>query len=195
MDNIYKNICVFCASSQNIPQSYIDAAYELGERIAGMGSSCICGAGRTGLMLAVTDGVLSKGGNVIGVIPQFMVDRKWNHSNLTEMIITDDMHSRKQIMSERADAVIALPGGCGTFEELMEAITWKQLGIYHNPIVILNINGFYDPLLKMFDRAVCEGFMSHSNLDLWMVAASPEEAIEMLSRYDRSNVKPVEPKY
>ncbi len=195
MNNIYKNICVFCASSPSLPQVYIDAAYELGKLIAGMGSSCICGAGRTGLMLAVTEGVFSGGGSVIGVIPQFMVDRKWHHKDLSEIIITEDMHERKQIMSERADAVIALPGGCGTFEELMEVITWRQLDIYNNPVVILNINGFYNPLLEMFDKAVHEGFMRPSNRDLWMVASSPEEAIDLLLNYDRENIKPMEPKY
>lgn len=195
MNNIFKNICVFCASSQEVPQIYIDAARELGELIADIGSSCICGAGRTGLMLAVTEGVFSRGGSVIGVIPQFMVDRKWHHKNLSEIIITDDMHSRKQIMSERADAVIALPGGCGTFEELLEAITWRQLGIYHNPIVILNINGFYNPLLEMFDKAINENFMKPSNRDLWMVASTPKEAVDMLLNYDKENVKPAEPKY
>ena len=195
MSNIYKNICVFCASSPSISKVYIDAAYELGKLIAGIGCSCICGAGRTGLMLAVTEGVFSRGGSVVGVIPQFMVDRKWHHSDLSEIIITDDMHERKQIMSERADAVIALPGGCGTFEELMEAITWKQLDIYHNPIVILNINGFYNPLFEMFDKAVNEGFMKPSNKDLWMVASSPEEAISLLLNYRKKNVKPTEPKY
>lgn len=195
MNVMYKNICVFCASSPEIPQVYVDSAYELGELIAAIGCSCICGAGRTGLMQAVIEGVLSKGGSVTGVIPQFMVDRKWHHKNLSEIIVTDDMHTRKQIMSERADAVIALPGGCGTFEELIETITWKQLGIYHNPIVILNINGFYNLLLQMFDRAIEESFMKSSNRNLWMVAGSPKDAVRMLLNYDKASVKPIEPKY
>lgn len=195
MNNIYKNICVFCASSPSVSRIYIDAAYELGLLVAGIGSSCICGAGKTGLMLAVTEGVFSGGGSVIGVIPRFMVDREWHYKGLSELIVTEDMHGRKKIMSERADAVIALPGGCGTFEELMEVITWRQLDIYSNPVIILNINGFYNPLLEMFDKAVNEGFMRPSNRGLWMVATSPKEAIDLLLSWDKEKVKPAEPKY
>ena len=117
---------------------------------------------------------------VTGVIPRFMVEQGWQHPGLTELIETEDMHTRKQTMARLSDGVIALPGGCGTLEELLEIITWKQLGLYLNPIVVLNTNGFYDPLLKMLDRAAEEHFMRPAHLDIWKVASTPTEAIDLL---------------
>ena len=138
------------------------------------------GAGNTGLMCAVSDGTLSAGGTVTGVIPHFMVEQNWYHKGLTELVEVDNMHERKQRMADLSDAVIALPGGCGTLEELLEVITWKQLGLYLNPIVILNINGYFDPLLEMFRKAVDEHFMRPQHAGLWAVASTPAEAVELI---------------
>jgi uncharacterized protein (TIGR00730 family) len=152
----------------------------------------INGAGGIGLMRAVTDGALSVGGEATGVIPRFMVEQQWHHMELTEMIIVESMHERKQKMAELSDAVIALPGGCGTMEELLEVITWKQLGLYANPIVILNTNHFYDPLLELFQSAMDQQFMRELHKSLWAVANTPEQAIELiytLPLWDKSKGK------
>ena len=142
-------ICVYCASSGRIDQAYVDDAYQLGKLLAQNDMDCVNGAGAVGLMRAVSDGVLDAGGHVTGVIPKFMVDNGWCYDRLLEVIITPDMHERKQQMAEMTDAVIALPGGCGTLEELLEAITWRQLGISQRPIVLLNTRGYYDSLIAM----------------------------------------------
>ena len=115
-----------------------------------------------------------------GVIPHFMVQQGWHHKGLTELIEVEDMHRRKETMARLSDAVIALPGGCGTLEELMEIITWKQLGLYLNPIVILNTNGYYDSLFTFFRQAVEEHFMGHRHLELWRTARTPAEAIKLV---------------
>lgn len=195
MENSYKNICVFCASSANIDLKYILAAYNLGGLLAANGITCICGAGRTGLMRALTDGALDKGGAVTGIIPQFMVDNGWAYHRLTSTIVTEDMHHRKQKMATLADAVIALPGGCGTLEELLEIITWKQLGLYKSPIIILNVDGFFNPLLEMFRKCIDQHFMKQSHSALWHVASSPQEALGLLSTIDREKEESVESKY
>ena len=175
-----KTICVYCASSTKVNQRYYDAAVELGELIAQKGMRLINGAGTMGLMRACADAVLNSGGEAVGVIPQFMVDRNWHYEDMTELIITKDIHERKRKLAKRADALIALPGGCGTFEELLEAITWKQLGIINKPIVILNTDGYYTPLIEMLEKAVREHFMREEHLRLWTVASTPEEALEQV---------------
>ena len=174
------NVCVFCASSANIDERYIDAARELGGMLAQNGWRCVNGGGAVGLMGAVTDGTLDTGGEVTGVIPKFMVDNGWCYDRLEDVIITADMHQRKQMMSEMADAVIALPGGVGTFEELLETLTWRQLGLVKVPVIILNTLGYYDNLLAMLNHAIAEGFMKASHASLWQVATTPEEAIALL---------------
>ena len=140
----------------------------------------INGAGSIGLMRSIADAVLKNGGEVTGVIPHFMVEQNWHHTGLTELIEVTSMHERKQKMANLSDGIIALPGGCGTLEELLEIITWKQLGLYLNPIIILNINGFFDPLLQMLERAIEENFMRQQHGDIWKVAQTPEEAVELL---------------
>lgn len=175
-----KTICIFCASSSRIDESYKEAARKLGALIASKGHSLVCGAGRAGLMGQLIDGAKTQGGETIGIIPQFMVEKGWHHRGLSQMIITPDMHERKKLMAQSADAIITLPGGCGTFEELTEIITSRQLGLYNGNIVILNLNGYYTPLLDMFTRAVKEGFMKPGHITtLWKVATTVEEALEM----------------
>lgn len=178
--NQIKNVCVYSASSTKIAPVYFAAAEELGRLLALRGINLINGAGSIGLMAATSNACLAAGGTVTGVIPRFMIEQNWHHKGLTQLIETETMHERKQTMAEMSDGVIALPGGCGTMEELLEIITWKQLGIYLNPIVILNIDGFYDPLLEMLQRAIDGNFMRPEHQNIWQVATSAQEAIELL---------------
>ena len=179
------NICIYCASSNKAAEVYGDTAYELGALLAKEGITVITGAGSIGLMRKVEDGALDNGGKAIGVIPQFMVEQNWHHTGLTELHITDSMHERKQKMADLSDAVIALPGGCGTIEELSEIITWKQLGLYLNPIVILNIHGYYDHFIAQLEKAVEERFMGEIHSKIWSVATTPYEALEAIRNTPR----------
>ncbi len=171
---------MFSASSTKIDEAYFEAARRLGTLLAERQLRLVNGAGNMGLMAAVTDAVLQGGGEAIGVIPRFMVEQGWHHQGMTELRIVSDMHERKQTMARLSDAVIALPGGCGTLEELLEVITWKQLGLYLNPIILLNTNGYFQPLLEMLHRAVDEHFMRLQHADIWRVASTADEAVEML---------------
>ena len=172
--------CVYSASSTKIAPVYFEAAEKLGSLLAKQHIRLINGAGSIGLMRSVADAVLKNGGEVTGVIPHFMVEQNWHHTGLTELIEVTSMHERKQKMANLSDGIIALPGGCGTLEELLEIITWKHLGLYLNPIIILNINGFFDPLFQMLERAIEENFMRQQHGDIWKVAQTPEEAVELL---------------
>lgn len=178
--NDLKNVCVYSASSTKIDQAYFDAAAELGRLLAEKHINLVNGAGGIGLMAATSDATLAAGGTVTGVIPHFMVEEGWHYKGLTKLIETETMHERKRLMADMSDGVIALPGGCGTMEELLEVITWKQLGLYLNPIIILNVNGFYDPLLEMLERAIEGNFMRREHGKIWEVARTPEEAIDFL---------------
>ncbi len=182
-------ITTFSASSGQVPKAYFDAAVQLGRLIAEEGHTLINGAGRIGLMGALIDAVNAVGGRTIGVIPKFMIAHGWQHEQMTELIVTKDMHERKERMAEMGDACITLPGGIGTLEELLEVITWKQLGLYDKPIVILNIDGFFDPLLSQLDKAIAQNFMRPMHSALWTVATTPEEALEQAKstpRWDTS---------
>lgn len=180
MNNVIKDVCVYCASSTKIPSVYFDAAERLGQLLAEQGINLINGAGRQGLMGRMSDATLACGGTVTGVIPHFMMEQGWHHHGLTRLIETETMHERKQLMAELSDGVIALPGGCGTMEELLEIITWKQLGLYLNPIIILNTDGFYDPLLTLLKQAIGQNFMRREHENIWQVASTPEEAVDLL---------------
>lgn len=175
-------VVIYCASSPDIAQAYFEAAKELGALLAENKITSITGAGRQGLMGAVNESVLKNGGRVTGIIPQFMVDNGWYHPELTELIVTDNMHERKQAMVQRSDAAIALPGGLGTLEELAEILTWKQLDLYRKPIVILNVNGFYDPLIEMLEKMIRLNFMNAQYRDMWHVVQTPAEVIEVLNQ-------------
>ena len=178
--NQIHSVCVYSASSTKIASVYFEAAEKLGSLLAKQHIRRINGAGSIGLMRSGADAVLENGGEVTGVIPHFMVEQNWHHTGLTELIEVTSMHERKQKMANLSDGIIALPGGCGTLEELLEIITWKQLGLYLNPIIILNVNGFFDPLLEMLERAIEENFMRRQHGDIWKVARTPEEAVELL---------------
>lgn len=178
--NKITSVCVYSASSTKIDPAYFDAARELGHLLGQKHIRLVNGAGNMGLMSAVADAALAAGGEVTGVIPRFMIEQGWHHTGLTELIEVESMHERKKKMADLSDAVIALPGGCGTLEELLEVITWKQLGIYLNPVVILNVKGYFDPLLDMMRRAVEENFMRVQHGDIWQVARTPLEALELI---------------
>ena len=178
--NQIHSVCVYSASSTKIAPVYFEAAEKLGRLLAKQHIRLINGAGSIGLMRSVADAVLKNGGEVTGVIPHFMVEQNWHHTGLTELIEVTSMHERKQKMANLSDGIIALPGGCGTLEELLEIITWKQLGLYLNPIVVLNTEGFYNPLLKMLEHAAEEHFMRPAHLGIWKVASSPAEALGLL---------------
>ena len=174
-----KTITIYASASSQISPVYFEAAGKLGQLLAKCSITCINGGGIRGLMAAVTNAVLENGGNVCGVIPRFMYDNGWLHPEIKDIIITQDMHSRKKTMADRSDACIALPGGLGTLEELLEIITWKQLGLYNKPVIILNTAGYYDELLAMLDKADRENFI-HSSSVVWQVANTPEEAINLI---------------
>lgn len=178
--NKINSVCVYSASSTKIDSIYFETAHQLGTLLGTQGIRLVNGAGNMGLMAAVADAVLAGGGVVTGVIPRFMVEQGWHHTGLTELVEVDTMHERKRRMADLSDAVIALPGGCGTLEELLEVITWKQLGLYLKPIVILNVKGYYAPLLEMFGRAAEEHFMGARHMDIWRVARTPAEALELV---------------
>lgn len=173
-----KGITVYCASSDDIADVYFEAATTLGEEIARRGLTLINGGGRMGLMRATSDGALSAGGKVTGVIPQFMVDAGRNYERLTETIITPDMQERKRTLASLALGVIALPGGVGTLEEITEMMTARKLGLYDGKVVILNINGFYDKFIEFLDTTVQQGF-SYGEPS-WQVAATPQEALSLI---------------
>lgn len=172
-------ICVYGASSEHISDTYKRAATECGAAIARSGHPLVCGGGRMGLMRCAIEGALSAGGEAIGVLPHFMVQRAWQHPQLTRMIDTADMHERKATMARLSMAVIAAPGGCGTLEELLEIITWRQLGLWRGQVVILNVDGYYDPLVEMLERTIEQGFRRGDESRLWSVASNADEAMEM----------------
>lgn len=174
------NVTVYCASSDLIDQKYRDAAVRLGHEIGSRGYTLVNGAGCFGLMSATTDACLAAGGTAIGVIPQFMIDRGWCHKGMSRIIATSDMHERKETMARMADLCVALPGGVGTLEELLEAITWRQLGIINHPVVILNLDGFFDPLLAQFERCRTEHFMRPTPTPLYEVVTTVEQLLPYL---------------
>lgn len=178
--NNITSVTVYCASSTQIDECYFEAARRLGMLLAQKEIRIVNGAGSMGLMATVSDAALEAGGKVTGVIPSFMVEQGWHHQQLSELRITDTMHERKQLMADLSEGVVALPGGCGTLEELLEIITWKQLGLYIHPIVILNTNGYFDALIKQLNHAVDEHFMRQQHKAIWQVASTPDEAIELL---------------
>lgn len=178
--NKIASVCVYSASSTKIDPVYFDTAYELGTLLGQQHIRLINGAGNMGLMSAVSDAALAAGGEVTGVILRFMVEQGWHHTGLTRLVEVESMHERKKMMADLSDAVIALPGGCGTLEELLEIITWKQLGLYLNPVVILNVKGYFDPLLAMLQRAMEENFMRTQHGSIWHVAKTVREAVELV---------------
>jgi uncharacterized protein (TIGR00730 family) len=175
-----RNIAVFCASASGANPVYQAAAEELGRALAIRNISLIYGGSNVGLMKAVAEAALSADGKVIGVIPEVLVDLEVAHHGITELHITSTMHTRKALIGEKADAFIALPGGFGTFEELFEVLAWHTLNIHGKPILLLNINGFYDKLLSFLDHCVAEGMLKPKSRRLLRVADNIEDALAQL---------------
>lgn len=176
-----QKICVYCASSSQVDAAYFEAAEALGKILAENNKELIYGGGQRGLMGKIADTVLASGGKVTGIIPRFMCEVEWNHTGLTELILVETMHERKELMARMTDAVVALPGGCGTLEELLEVITWKRLGIFTRPIIICNIKGYFDPLIDMLNRTVDENFMRPEHRDMWKVVDTADEVLDAIS--------------
>jgi uncharacterized protein (TIGR00730 family) len=174
------SVCVYCASSSACDPVHRDVARRLGALLADAGCTLVYGGGRAGSMGALADGALARGGRVVGIIPRFMRELEWGHEELTELHVVEDMRTRKHEMLTRASAVVALAGGCGTFEELLEAITLKRLGIFLGPIVIVNTGGYYDPLLEQFARAIDGRFMDSRHGAMWQVVGEAEEVVAAL---------------
>lgn len=175
-----KRITVFCASSRMIDSKYFEAARQLAEVLTKNNITAVYGGGAVGLMGALADYMLQNGGSITGVIPQFMMKVEWGHPGVKKMIITKDMHERKRILIDDVDAVVALPGGSGTLEELLEVISLKRLGKFVKPVIIINTAGFYDPLVVLLNKMVKENFMRQDHLKMWKVISDPSELMEAI---------------
>ena len=175
-----KNVAVFCASADGRDPLYKNAAEELGRKLASRGIGLIYGGAKVGLMAAVADAALEHGGHVVGVIPEVLVDLEVAHQGLSELHVTSTMHTRKEMMGDRADAFVVLPGGFGTFEELFEVLAWQTLKLHAKPILLLNTLGFYDAMLGFLDHCVVEGMLKQKNREIVLVAAGVDEALAML---------------
>lgn len=174
-------ICVYCASSQECDPHYHEVAFRLGTLLAEAGCTVVFGGGSVGSMGAVANGALSAGGEVIGIIPKFMADLEWGHAGLTRLELVEDMRERKHRLLTGSDAVIALPGGCGTLEELFEALTLKRLGLYFNPIILLNTRDFYTPLQSFMESVIDQRFMNSEHLAMWSLVDQPEDVLRTIS--------------
>ncbi len=178
-----KSICVYCGSADQVNFQYLQAARQMGATIAQRGYQLWYGAGSTGLMGAVADGALQAGGEVIGVIPELFNTPQLAHTGLTRLEVVGDMHQRKQRLAQCADAFIALPGGFGTFEELFEILTWSQIGLHAKPVGVLNVVGYFEPLLAMVDHAHREGFIYQEHKQLMVSADTPQELLSALENH------------
>jgi len=190
-------ICVFCGSAPGRRPEYFVVAREMGRALARRGMGLVNGGGHVGLMGAAADGALEAGGEAIGVIPRALMERELGHKGMTELRVVETMHERKALLSELSDGFAALPGGIGTLEELFEAWTWAGLGIHGKPVGVLDVGGYWDPLLAMADRMVAEGFLPQHLRDSLLVASDPDALIDALlayrptaSRFAPAGVKP-----
>jgi len=180
-------VCVFAASSSRVDQEFCREAARLGSLLAAAGIDVVFGGGGIGLMNKLADAVIENGGRITGIIPAFMQAEGWGHNGVTETIVTRDMSERKRKMFEMSDAVIALPGGMGTLEELTEAITLKQLSLFHGQIIILNTRGFYNSLLDFIDTMVDSNFLRREHKGIWKVVNTPAEVLEALRNNEKGN--------
>jgi uncharacterized protein (TIGR00730 family) len=178
-----RRLCVFCGSSLGIQAVYARVADEMGRLLAERGIEMVYGGGNVGLMGRVADACLSQGGRVIGVMPRALVEKEIAHRGLTELRVVESMHERKAMMADLADAFVAMPGGYGTWEEFCEVLTWSQLGLQRKACALLNVNGYYDPLLEMADRAVREGFLRDAHRELLLADSDPGRLLDRLMDY------------
>jgi uncharacterized protein (TIGR00730 family) len=179
---LVERVCVFCGASSGRAPAYASAARAFGEAVAARGLGLVFGGGRVGLMGALADGALAAGGEVIGVIPRALVDRELAHGGLTALEVVDSLHERKARMAQLADAFVALPGGFGTLDELLEQLTWSQLGLHDRPIGLLDVEGYWRPLIALARHATEEGFVRESDLAAIAVADEPEALLDRLAR-------------
>ncbi|SDD26968.1 hypothetical protein SAMN05216345_107221 [Cupriavidus sp. YR651] len=183
-----KSVCVYCGSSPGHRPEYADAARALGKAMAEQSLALVYGGGKVGLMGIVADSVMAHGGAAIGVIPDALMQKEVGHRGLTELHVVRNMHERKQMMADRADAFIAMPGGVGTFEELFETFTWLQLGYHDKPVGLLNVAGFYDGMLGFLNHAVGEGFLKQVHAEMLHVAETPADLLGRLAAAPRVHV-------
>jgi uncharacterized protein (TIGR00730 family) len=177
---VIRNVAVYCASANGVDPAYRRAAEQLGRELAQRNIGIIYGGANVGLMQAVAESSLALGGRVVGVIPEVLVDLEVAHAGITELHITSTMHTRKEMMADLADAFLVLPGGYGTLEELFEVLTWHALKIHQKPVVLININGFYDKLLEFLDHCVAHGVLKERNRNIPIVVRSIEEVFTQL---------------
>lgn len=185
-------ICVYCASSAKVDKKYFDAAEALAIELVEAKVEVIYGGGSSGLMGKLADTVLSLGGKIKGIMPKFMNEVEWAHKGLTDIEFTETMHDRKAKFLEGIDGLVALPGGTGTLEELLEAITLKRLGLFYKPIIILNTDGFYSPLKDMFNKCIEENFMHPKHHEMWKFVDTPKQVLEAItasSDWDQDAIK------
>jgi uncharacterized protein (TIGR00730 family) len=178
-----KRVCVFCASKLGARPVYVEAARDLGRTLAERGLAIVCGAGGVGLMNELSNAALAAGGEVIGVIPHALVERELAHKGLSELRVVDSMHERKALMADLSDAFVALPGGYGTFEELLEIVTWAQLGLHEKPCGLLNVAGYYVRLQQFLDHAVQERFLNPEHRALLLVGETPADLLAQFEAY------------
>ncbi len=175
-----KKICVFTGAAAGILPTYQEAAFQLGQVIAARGFGLVYGGGRRGLMGAIADGVIASDGHVTGIIPKFLENIEIGHRGVSDLHVIDTMHERKAMMYDLSDAFIIMPGGLGTLDEAMEIITWRQLGLHKKPIIIANLNGYWDPMLHMFQNIIDQGFMHHGHSGHFEQADSLDEIADRL---------------
>ncbi|WJF91612.1 TIGR00730 family Rossman fold protein [Paraburkholderia bonniea] len=178
-----KSVCVYCGSATGVRPLYAAAARSFSQALVEAGIELVYGGGKVGLMGVLADEAMARGGRVTGVIPELLLSKEVGHTGLTELRVVPDMHQRKKLMADLSDAFVAMPGGVGTLEELFEVYTWSQLGYHQKPVALLNINGYYDPLLEMLRHTVREGFMQQTYLDILQVDHDPQALIGKLLRY------------
>ena len=178
------SVTVFCGSSNVVDGKYFAAAHELGEKLARRRFRLVYGGGSVGLMGVLSRAMLAQGGHVTGVIPKALLDLGVGETNVSELIVTDGLRDRKAIMDERGDAFVALPGGLGTLEEVLEALTLKQLGYHTKPVVVLDLDGYFDPLWTQIQRGIDEGFIKSEFLDLWYPAPDVDALLRYLEAYE-----------
>jgi uncharacterized protein (TIGR00730 family) len=181
-------ICVYAGSSPGARPAYAEAARALGEAIAGRGLGLVYGGGDVGLMKVVADTAMEAGGHVTGIIPRTLLEREIGHGALTELLVVESMHERKLAMAERADAFIALPGGIGTVEELVEVLTWTQLGVHDKPCSVLDVEGYWQPLIALLDHAVTERFLPAQHREMLLSGTDPEALIDALEAWQPRSV-------
>ncbi|MEJ0003416.1 MAG: TIGR00730 family Rossman fold protein [Pararobbsia sp.] len=178
-----RSVCVYCGSSTGAQPVYAEAAREFGRALAARGLTLVYGGGKVGLMGLIANEVLEGGGRAVGVIPELLLSKEVGHTGLTELHVVKDMHERKKMMADRADAFVALPGGVGTYEELFEVYTWAQLGYHHKPVGVLNVAHYFDPFKAMLDHTVRAGFMRREYVELLQIADSTTALLDKLDRY------------